>query len=170
MVFQDNNSERAEAYRVLADLFSKVPDEEVLKTMKEDFGLESKETADAISTDFISLFEYPDGKLQPVESLYIQPPNNPSAEVNEFYNSAGLTIDEEFHYIPDHLSLEFLFMSYLIDNNMLDLQKIFLEEHIMNWVPYYGDRIKEQAQTVFYREIAEITMDFLTSDYEEIIE
>ncbi len=169
MALQDNNGERAEAYRVLADLYSKVPDDEVLETMKEDFGMESKETTEEISADFNYLFEYPGGKLQPVESFYIQTQGNPSTEAAEFYAAAGLTIDEEFHYIPDHLSLEFLFMSYLINNKMLDLQKNFLEEHIMNWVPYYCEEIKKQAKTVFYREIAEITNDFLAADYEEII-
>ena len=83
----------------------------------------------------------------------------------------GLPIEvQEFELIPDHLYLELLFMSYLIETNKYDLQKKFLEEHLMNWVPYYCDELASQAKTVFYREVAEITRDFLVSESQEEIE
>jgi TorA maturation chaperone TorD len=58
-------------------------------------------------------------------------------------------------------------MSYLIEANKYDLQKQFLEKHLMNWVPYYCDELLKESKTVFYREIAEITRDFLMSESEE---
>ena len=140
----------------------------MLRIVKEDFDLESEETADEILRDFERLFSYPEGKLPPIESFFLTLENTSSAdEVAGFYASAGLTIDEEFVLIPDHLYLELLFMSYLIENNRYELQKKFLEEHLMNWVPYYCDELLKEAQTVFYREIAEITHDFLISESEE---
>jgi TorA maturation chaperone TorD len=167
-VYDYSNIERAEAYKILADFFLKAPEEDMLRTIKDDFDLESEETSDEILRDFDRLFSYPEGKLPPIESFFLTLENTLSAdEVAGFYASAGLTIDEEYVLIPDHLYLELLFMSYLIENNRYELQKKFLEEHLMNWVPYYCDELLKQAQTVFYREIAGITRDFLISESEE---
>jgi TorA maturation chaperone TorD len=170
-VYDYSNIERAEAYRILAEFFLKAPAEDMLRTIKEDFELESEESADEIRRDFDRLFPYPEGKLPPIESFFLTLENTSSAEeVAGFYASAGLTIEEEFELIPDHLYLELLFMSYLIETNRYDLQEKFLEEHLMNWVPNYCDELIKQSKTAFYREIAEITRDFLTSESAEEIE
>jgi putative dimethyl sulfoxide reductase chaperone len=167
-VYDYSNIERAEAYRILADFFLKAPGEEMLSTIKDDFELESEETVDEIGRDFDRLFPYPEGKLPPIESFFLTLENTSSAEeVAGFYASAGLTIEEEFDLIPDHLYLELLFMSYLIEANKYDLQKKFLEGHLMNWVPYYCDELLKESKTVFYREIAEITRDFLMSESDQ---
>lgn len=170
-VYDYSNTERAEAYRILADLFLKPPEDDMIRIIKDDFGLESEDTAEEIRTDFAGLFSYPEGKLPPIESFFLTLEGSASAnEVAEFYTTAGITIDEEFELIPDHLYLEFLFMSYLIETHKFDLQKKFLEEHLMNWIPDYCDELARQATTVFYREIAEITHDFLISESQEEIE
>jgi TorA maturation chaperone TorD len=167
-VYDYSNIERAEAYRVLAEFFLKAPEEEMLRVIKDDFELESEETADEIRTDFARLFLYPEGKLPPIESFFLTLENTSSAdEVAHFYSSAGLSIGEEFEFIPDHLYLELIFMSYLIETNRYDLQNKFLDEHLLNWVPYYCDELVRESKTAFYREIAEITREFLISDSEE---
>jgi putative dimethyl sulfoxide reductase chaperone len=162
----DDNSDRAEAYRVLVDIFSKPSSDNFLEAIKEDFELESKEPGDEIRRDFHFLFVSPVGGLPPRESLYVSGESAPAAAVSEFYEKAGLTMDEEFEYIPDHISLEFLFMSYLIDTRDLDLQENFLVEHIINWIPYYCEQVIKKAGTFFYREIAEITKDFVVDEFE----
>lgn len=170
-VYDYSNIERAEAYRVLADFFLKAPEEDLLSAIKEDFELESEETAEEIRKDFERLFSYPEGKLPPIESFFLTLENTSSAdEVTGYYAGAELTIDAAFEFIPDHLYLELLFMSYLIENNRYELQNKFLEEHLMNWLPYYCDELSKLAKTVFYREIAEITRDFIFSESEEEME
>jgi len=170
-VYDYSNIERAEAYRFLADFFLKAPEENMLRTIKEDFELESDETAEDIRRDFDRLFSYPEGKLPPIESFFLTLENTSSAdEVAGLYAMAGLTIEAEYELIPDHLYLELLFMSYLIETSKYELQKIFLGEHLLNWVPYYCDELLKEAKTVFYREVAEITRDFLLTESEEEIE
>jgi anaerobic sulfite reductase subunit A len=140
----------------------------MLRSIKEDFELESEETVDEIAREFGRLFPYPEGKLPPIESFFLTLENTSSSEeVSGFYAGAGLTIDEGFEFEPDHLYLELLFMSYLIETNKYDLQKKFLEKHLMNWVPDYCDELLKEARTLFYREIAEITRDFLITESEE---
>jgi TorA maturation chaperone TorD len=169
-VYDYSNIERAEAYRFLADFFLKAPEEDMLRTIKEDFDLESDESAEEIRKDFDRLFSYPEGKLPPIESFFLTLENTSSAEeVAGSYARAGLTIEEEFELIPDHIYLELLFMSYLIETNKYDLQRVFLSEHLLNWVPDYCDELIKEAKTVFYREVAEITRDFLTSESQEEI-
>jgi putative dimethyl sulfoxide reductase chaperone len=161
------DSERAEAYKTLADLFFKPVSGESLEAIKEDFELDSRETAEDILADFNFILAYPGGKVPPLESLFSVAGAGAADEVRGFYLEAGLAIDEDFQLMPDHVSLEFLFMSYLIESKRPELQKRFLKGHIMNWVPYLCEEIRKEARTVFYREIAEITKDFLGREYEE---
>ncbi len=170
-VYDYSNIERAEAYRFLADFFLTAPEEDMLRTIKEDFDLESDETSEEIRRDFDRLFSYPEGKLPPIESFFLTLENTSSAEeVADMYARAGLTIEDGFELIPDHLYLELLFMSYLIETSKFELQKLFLGEHLLNWVPSYCDELLKEAKTVFYREVAEITRDFLITESEEEIE
>ncbi len=164
-VLEDNDYERSQAYRTLADLFAEPPGADRLRTIREDFGLESKESEDEVRADFNDLFLFPAGKVPPAESAYAEG-GNTGESVQAFYYRSGLTFEEEYELLPDHISLEFLFMSFLIDSNNHELQEKFLEEHLANWVPYYCEEVIRQTRTVFYREIAEITRDFIESEYE----
>jgi TorA maturation chaperone TorD len=167
MFFQDDSADRSEAYRLLADLFSQPPEDDDLEAIKKDLELKSGETAQEILDEFNSLLRYPGGKLPPLESLFAEAGGiDVAGSVSEFYARAGLTIGEEFDVPPDHLSLELLFISYLVGTSDLDLVENFLDEHIVNWVPYYCEELKRQARTVFYREIAEIAKKFLQDEYD----
>ena len=167
MFLQDGSADRSEAYRFLADLFFKPPDDEDLEFIRRDLELKSNEPALEILGDFNSLLRYPGGKLQPLESLFTGAGDiDVAGVVSEFYARAGLTIVEEFEAPPDHLSLELLFIGYLVETERLDIIENFLAEHIMNWVPYYCEELKRQARTLFYGEIADITKNFLQNEYD----
>jgi hypothetical protein len=162
------DTDRAEAYKVLADIFFEAPVGDSLEAIKEDFNLDSREGEDDIRADFNYLLAYPGGEMLPLESLFSASGNTAVAEVTRFYLDAGLTIEEAFQLMPDHISLEFLFMSYLIETERPELQRKFFEEHMMKWVPGYCVKLKETAKTLFYREIAGIVEDFLSAEYEEM--
>ncbi len=167
MAFFEDDKERAESYRVLADIFFAPPDAENMESIREDLGLESKETQEEVLADFNSLFIYPGGELPPLESLQAEGLNIADS-VTGFYYGTGLTFDEEYETLPDHISLEFLFMSYLIDIDNRELQQKFLEQHIANWVPYYCEKVMNRAKTLFYREIVQIAKDFIDYEFEGI--
>ena len=88
-------------------------------------------------------------------------------EVQALYESAGLVIDEEVEFVPDHLFAELLFMSYLIENHLMEQQKFFLEDHLLTWVLDYCDEIKRIARTSFYKRVAELLNDFILDECEE---
>lgn len=167
MNLSEESSERSEAYRILADLYSKPPEEERVNEIKQDLELRSAEDVEAIRTDFHFLFAFPGGRVPPVESLFLgRSGTTHGSPVTDFYAEADLSIEDESEMLPDHISLEFLFMSYLVDIGNIELQGRFLGEHLMNWVPYYCEDVKGEARTLFYKEVAGITADFLDSEYE----
>ena len=42
-----------------------------------------------------------------------------------------------------------------------DVQKRFLEDHLVRWVPGFCDKVEDQASSSFYREMASLTKAFL---------
>jgi TorA maturation chaperone TorD len=162
------DADRAEAYRTFADIFSEPPAAEFLATIRDDFELESEEDEEEIRKDFLALLAYPGGKIPPVESLFSEAGSAAADEVTRLYLDAGLTFEEDVQLVPDHISLEFLFMSYLIDTGRPELQQKFFKEHILQWVPDYCRELKSAAKTLFYREIAGIVEDFLGGECGEM--
>lgn len=166
MFIQDGSADRSEAYRLLADLFARPPEDDDLEVIRKDLELKSGETAVEILDEFNYLLRYPGGRLPPLESLSVGSGGTDVAgSVSDSYERAGLTIGGEFEAPPDHISLELLFISYLVETNNPGLIEKFLDEHIMNWVPYYCEELKRQARTLFYKELADITRNFLQNEY-----
>lgn len=77
-------------------------------------------------------------------------------------------LDEELSLPPDHLSVELIFLSYLVENELHETFRTFFEAHIMSWVPQYCDRIISSAQTGFYREALGLFKEFLEAEYNEL--
>ena len=150
------------------------PTNEILIKIADIFGIPGDGSLFEIRMDFRNLFSEPAGHLLPCESLYNYPLwdvsrlwGKATEEIQKCYRSAGLMIDEEIDLIPDHLSIELLFMSHLIENRFTEHQKSFLKEHLRVWVPEYCDEIQEHAQTTFYKEIAALLKEFISIECEE---
>jgi len=166
MIGESGNDQRAEIYELFSQFFLNPPDDETLAILREDFLLESRESLPVIEKEFDRLFRFPSGRLQPIESLYASHAITSYTDIRSVYAVAGLGLDDAYDVAPDHLSLELLFMSYLIENGKTAMEEKFLEQRLMNWVPYYCEEVMKQAQTLFFREIAEIIKDFLIVEYD----
>lgn len=174
-ILTENNASRADTYRMFAGLFLKEPDEDTLNTFKAELDMAFKDSPEDIATDFHHIFAGPDYNLTPNESLYHYPlADKPrlwgtaTEDVQKFYEASGVTLYEEMGLLPDHISVEFMFMSYLAENGQIELQTRFTSEHIMQWVPQYCADIADLAFTMFYKEISGIIRNFIFSDYEEL--
>lgn len=171
-IYDDEDAERAELYKLFSDLFMGEPADETLLAAKELFQMKLDTPPDEIRKDFDRTFLSPDLHPSPYESLYNFPVGEKprlwgkaTGEVKAFYESAGLTLDEEVALIPDHLALELLFMHYLVQNRLAEQQKVFFNEHLL-WVDEYCDEVKKHAATPFYREVAAILKEFIHSEQE----
>jgi len=85
---------------------------------------------------------------------------------------------------PDHIGVELEFMYVLCDamkkayeaddqeaiEEFLLVQRGFLKDHLLNWTPMYLINMKKEARTPLYHDGAELTLEFILSDYEYINE
>jgi TorA maturation chaperone TorD len=169
-IYGDEDTERAELYKLFSELLMAEPSEETVLQAKEIFQMKFDTPSDEIRKDFARIFLSPDLHPAPYESLYNfsvgEKPGlwgKATGEVSACYEAAGLTLDEETALIPDHLALELLFMHYLIQNGLGEKQKMFLKEHLL-WVNEYCEEVKKHAATAFYKEVAKILKEFILSE------
>ena len=158
--------ERADTYGLLARLFLGLPNEETFESLRLYYALDITDRFDAASEDFVRLLR----ELPPYESLNNFFPGERRRDVHDFYAKTGLVIDEQLGLPPDHLGVEMLFMSYLVEGDKMEEQRKFLEDHLLHWAPQYLERFAGAAKTKFYKDIAGITKNFLIADYDRLFE
>ncbi len=169
----EDELERGDLYKLIATVFLEAPSETVLTGFENIGDIMPAESAHEIGHDFHDLFAH--NQVPVYESFYNYPMEEgpkrwgkATADVQRFYESKGLTMWEDQQMAPDHVSTELLFMSYLAENNLVDEQVGFLREHVMKWVPAFCEEVEAQAKTGFYRKIAILLKELVSSDYAEL--
>ncbi len=98
-------------------------------------------------------------------------------EVLRFYNHFGLTLDQQQHELPDHLSAELEFLHYLAFREAealragLDVgayrraQRDFIERHPGRWVPKLRGKLEASAPPRFFAELFRALERVLTDEH-----
>ena len=100
--------------------------------------------------------------------------------VDHIFRQEGLALSPQFKDLPDHISVDFEFMSYLCSKEIEAddslgataslacrlRQQSFLDNHIINWVPAFAEQLERVAQIEFYRELANFTRQFVRWDHD----
>jgi TorA maturation chaperone TorD len=85
-------------------------------------------------------------------------------EVSEFYKSYGWNSRSRIKRADDHLGIELLFLTSLVDRYLLldddpscremknEIHR-FIDEHMLSWIPKWNEQIQEHAHTPGYRGI-----------------
>jgi TorA maturation chaperone TorD len=151
--------------------------------MREEF--ETGAGLDPLKVDFSKLFIGP-FKLfaAPYGSVYLDDERkvmgDSTLDVKNRYREAGLDTAQDFKDAPDHITVELEFMYYLIFKaveafansdaetaiDFIQKQKSFLEDHLMAWVPEFANSIIENAESLFYPNLAKATTAFLNENYQ----
>jgi len=90
-------------------------------------------------------------------------------EVMELYREAGLSIDEDFKELPDHIAVELEFMYYLIHQEVealvrlnfsramevLKRQDLFLNRFLGPWIEPFCKNMREETENEFYLALAD---------------
>jgi TorA maturation chaperone TorD len=96
-------------------------------------------------------------------------------EVIKAYQEQGLSIDDEFKEVPDHISVELEFMYYLIHKEVealkkgdkkralkwIEPQEAFFSTYLKPWVPPFCEKIKEGTDNEFYKALADCVSTFI---------
>jgi len=135
------------------------------------------------NVDFANLFIM---HLVPYESFYTREDqmiesggDNP---VLELYNALDFRVKlaEARVVSPDHIGVELEFMYMLnvalkkaLDANdreaaceLLQIQHGFLKDHLLEWAPMFLINVKRESRTPLYHDGAELTLEFILSDFE----
>ncbi|MCJ7447300.1 MAG: molecular chaperone TorD family protein [Bacteroidales bacterium] len=90
-------------------------------------------------------------------------------EISEFYNSYGWNSNSRVKRTDDHLGIELLFLTRLIDRYLLldddpschemgnEIHR-FIDQHILSWIPEWNVHIQEHAQTLSYKGIGTLIL------------
>jgi len=140
-----------------------------------------------LNVDYTSLFIL---NVYPYESVFVNDEGHINPTITNptliFYRENGYAIDlnKTRALSPDHIGVELEFMMNLIQdelnaiaredeeeaNRVRKIQKKFLEEHLANWGLPYLLAVKDIAETPFYYDVADATLEFLMSDLEYLNE
>jgi TorA maturation chaperone TorD len=141
------------------------------------------ELLEELACEYSRLFIGPGKHISPHESVHHQLDGGDwgklwgasTVAVQNFVKSAGMTYQDEFKGVPDHIAVEFEFMKQLTiqekeardsNNNeqleyFLSMEKKFLQDHIGTWVPMFCDKVLEIVEHAFYKEIVLLTQAFI---------
>ena len=141
------------------------------------------ELVEDLSTEYARLFLGPGKHISPHESIHHERDDGQwgqlwgasTVEVKKFIEATGIGYDPEYKGLPDHISVELEFMSDLIAHEEMlwsekrldeaekcrEVEKRFLEEHLFTWAASFCRKVKEEAESSFYREMASLTEHFI---------
>ncbi|OGW27470.1 MAG: hypothetical protein A2X56_11170 [Nitrospirae bacterium GWC2_57_13] len=98
-----------------------------------------------------------------------------TARVMDFYKSEGLSMDDSFENLPDHITAEMEFMYYLVYHEVealekndrekamyfLNRQEAFLRIFLDGWTVPFCAKIKEGTESEFYQALADCLSVFM---------
>jgi TorA-specific chaperone len=123
--------------------------------------------------DHLRLFSMNDTTLAPAyESLYNKNSDiagNQSVSASEFYSSYGWKSKFKGKINDDHLSVELLFLTILIDKYLVlddeacrgEMKKEirrFIDQHILSWIPEWNDRVQVHSNTLCFKGIGTLIL------------
>lgn len=130
--------------------------------------------------DYAKLFIGPyELKAAPYGSIYLDDARkvmgDSTIEVIKIYKDEGLSIDEKFKELPDHIAVELEFMYYLIfkeiealensDNgraaHFIETHELFQHRFLGKWVKPFCDKIKQGTDNEFYSSLADCLSTFV---------
>jgi TorA maturation chaperone TorD len=181
-----------------ADLLHRIKDPHFMEVLsdlgvslgEEFFSTSEKDLLENLAVEYTRLFLGPDKHISPHESVHCERDDGDwgtlwgksTVEVKNFIETAGLEYKSEFTGLPDHIGVELEFMQALTqkestawEKNDIDgvhyccqIEKKFFNEHLAKWIHVFCDKIKLMAELPFYREIANLTQNFMEFEKEEM--
>lgn len=140
---------------------------------------------DVLKREYCRLFVGPEPVISPYESFHREDKKNGgrywgdvTVEVKKKVEALGLAYADDFTQMPDRISVEFEVMQRLLESEELALneghsenrkiaqeaQTAWYHDHLTKWIPDLGQKLEEESQEAFYRDLGKLTHDFLMSE------
>jgi TorA maturation chaperone TorD len=166
------------AKETLTSVFGDI--EEIRKILKL---LEDNKQLDIIDQEFETLFSIPGPKYNPpISAMYwdnrvkaLQGPSTINAV--EYYKKTKFNYLEYQNFVPDHISIELLFLSNICNSlsaalknddtilvmKVLSVARSFLDKHMLYWINKFQRKILQIKSITFYPNVIKITTDNIKS-------
>lgn len=172
--------------RIKSEAFRKALDEAGVELDAEFLERPEAELLEELAIEYTLLFLGPGGHISPHESVHVAGGGGlwgeATVEVKKFIEYAGFAYDEDYHGLPDHISVELDFMADVAGQeaaaweegdveaaaNCLEFEDRFMNDHIGKWVFAFCRKVTERAEHPFYRRMARLAADFLEAEKQEI--
>jgi TorA maturation chaperone TorD len=147
------------------------------------------ELMETLGLEFTRLFIGPDSHISAHESVFAEMDHGmgglwgrTTVAVKKFIETTGLDYKPEFTGVPDHISVELEFMQKLTEweaqkwhqkdragaEYCLTVERMFLQQHLLSWVPQFCDTVIAQAEIPFYQAMSELTKNYLEFEQQSI--
>ncbi len=172
--------------RIKAPEFKDVMSELGIKLGYDFYNRAEEELIEDLAVEYTRLFLGPGKHISPHESVYHKRDDGDwgklwgadTVAAKKFIESGGLEYKSEYTGLPDHISVELEFMQEVTMREAqawkekdddgalycLKMEKKFIDEHLVKWVPVFCDKVIETAQLSFYKAIARLTKDFISKE------
>lgn len=156
-------------------------------TLDEKFRLKNKdELLEELELEYNRLFLNPGKHIPLNESVWRDKEKllcgESTLKVKRFIESSGLRFNDNWTGIPDSLGAELEFMQKLSQGERdawkkndkktalrcLESEREFIDKHLSQWVKPFCDKVIEEAQTSFYKQMAKLTLEFIEFDRKQI--
>ena len=143
-----------------------------------------------LAVEYTRLFLGPGPHISPHESVQREDADGPKGRlwgeatvaVKKFVEGAGFSYREAYKGMPDHIGVELEFMQFVTAREAeaweqadedsarrcRAMEKRFLQDHLLRWVPPFCRKIMAGAELDFYREMAALTDRFMRFEDEEM--
>ena len=102
-----------------------------------------------------------------------------TAEAQRIYRESGLEMAPDFESPPDHVVAELEFFAFLGFKELESVQERdreffrgkreqFLQSHIGAWFPSFADKVEENTQMAFYRDLSRLARRLLEVERSEL--
>ncbi len=154
------------------------------------FQKHEEELLEEMAVEYTRLFLGPGKHISPHESVHHQREDGQwgqlwgksTVDVKKFIEAAGFHYESEYKGLPDHISVELEFMQQVIEREdqawgeddrdgalyCREIEKRFIEEHLIRWIPIFCDKVIRESELPFYREMATLTKNFMEFEKAEV--